>query len=156
MKIRPATKSDVDEWLALRETLWPGHQDEHRNAITEYFRGSSIHLEQAFLAENEHRKIIGFIELNIRNYAEGSSHTKVPYIEGWFVNLNYRGKGVGRKLIKAAELWALDQGYSELASGSNINNKNAINAHKALGFIEMERNVNFLKNLGVFRQSISK
>jgi aminoglycoside 6'-N-acetyltransferase I len=49
----------------------------------------------AFIAEVE-GKVIGFIELSIRNYAEGSRKPEVPYIEAWCIHPEFYGKGYGK------------------------------------------------------------
>ena len=89
----------------------------------------------------------GFLELNVRNYAEGSRANRVPYIEGWFVTADLRGRGHGKQLIETAEQWALKNGYNELASDAELENEASIAAHKALGFTEVDRVVCFIKQL---------
>ena len=44
----------------------------------------------------------GFLELRIRNYAEGTDSLAVPYVEGWYVDPEYRLRGVGASLIRQA------------------------------------------------------
>lgn len=73
--------------------------------------------------------------------------TRVPYIEGWYVDEDLRGCGHGRRLVLAAEKWVVEQGFSELASDSDLENTDSIAAHKALGFDEVDRIVCFLKKL---------
>ena len=91
--------------------------------------------------------MVGFLEINIRNFAEGSQQSKVPYVEGWFVDKQYQGQGWGRLLMHSAEQWALTRGFSELASDTELHNKASIEIHKTLGFKEVERVVCFLKKL---------
>lgn len=49
---------------------------------------------QAYVAEFG-SEVIGFMELNIRNFAEGSRKPKVPYVEAWYIKPEYQGKGYG-------------------------------------------------------------
>jgi aminoglycoside 6'-N-acetyltransferase I len=58
-----------------------------------------------------------------------------------------RRRGVGAALIKAAEDWAMAQGYSEMASDAWLGNTISEQAHKALGFAEVERAIRFRKEL---------
>jgi len=51
-------------------------------------------------------------------------------------------------LVQAASRWALRRGFTELASDTTLDNSESIAAHKALGFAEVERQVNFLMPLG--------
>ena len=48
--------------------------------------------------------------------------------------ISARGLGVGRALITAAERWAADRGYRELASDTQWDNDASVAAHQALGF----------------------
>ena len=146
MNIREATRKDVVVWSEMRTVLWPETDDKHLSEINAYFDGESIDIIKVFLAERE-SEIIGFLELNIRNFAEGSRNSAVPYVEGWYVKLAHQGKGYGKKLLQRAESWALSQGYTELGSDTEIDNEHSIQVHKYLGFEETERVVCFLKKL---------
>jgi aminoglycoside 6'-N-acetyltransferase I len=68
-------------------------------------------------------------------------------VEGWFVIEAWRKQGVGRALIRAAENWAKEQGCSEMASDTWIDNELSQLAHEALGFEVVDRCVNYRKPL---------
>ncbi|MBV2122437.1 MAG: GNAT family N-acetyltransferase [Candidatus Thiodiazotropha sp. (ex Ctena orbiculata)] len=147
MIIRPVEASDLADWISMRSQLWPKDQDQHPIELAEYFAGESIDIVETFVVEIADRELAGFIELNIRNFAEGSRSSRVPYIEGWFVKSAYRGKGYGKALMQRAESWATKQGFKEIASDTESRNQTSIALHKKLGFIETERIVCFLKPL---------
>lgn len=147
MKIRKADSKDKTEWARMRNTLWSGSLKEHLEEITNYFSGNKIGVVEAFVIERNNGKLGGFIELNLRNYAEGSESLIVPYIEGWYVDLDLRNRGYGKQLIEIAEIWAKKNGFNELASDAEIESFDSIAAHKALGFKEVERIVCFVKQL---------
>ena len=130
----------------MRTALWPDTVDGHLAEIKAFFAGKSIDIEQVYLAMvNE--SAVGFIELNIRTFAEGSRKSRVPYVEAWFIHPKHRGKGYGKQLMRQAEQWARDLGYRELASDTEVANTRSIAMHKHLGFAETERVVCFLKSL---------
>jgi aminoglycoside 6'-N-acetyltransferase I len=105
------------------------------------------HLPAAvFVAERQDGRLGGFLELSIRNYAEGCTGD-TPYVESWYVDDDLRGTGTGRALMEAAERWASDRGFSELASDALIDNTLSHAAHTALGFEVVERTVAFRKAL---------
>ena len=127
--------------------LWPGQIESHRAALAGFGRGESVGIDQFFVCEADDGQLLGFIELRIRDYAEGSSSFKVPFVEGWYVRPDSRRRGLGAALMAEAEAWAKESGYSELASNTELGNALADAAHKALGFDEIERTINYLKKL---------
>lgn len=100
-----------------------------------------------FLARTSGDQPAGFIEAHLREYAEGAESSPVAYLEGWYVVPAYRRRGVGARLVQAAEHWAQSRGCTEIASDTSIENKGSIEAHKHLGYVEVERQVCFLKQL---------
>lgn len=88
-------------------------------------------------AEDGDARPIGFLELSVRAYAEACQSDNVAYVEGWYVAPEARGRGVGRALIEAAEDWAREQGCTELASDSQLDNTASVAVHRALGFSEI-------------------
>lgn len=105
------------------------------------------HVTDVFVIEYTAQQLVGYIEVNIRNFVQGSQASAVPYIEAWYVEPEWRQQGLGKALLRHAEEWAKAQGYQELASNSLIQNHSSIDAHKALGFNEVERIVCFIKKL---------
>lgn len=91
--------------------------------------------------------LCGFIEVGARSIADGCASSPVAYIEGWYVDEDVRGQGVGASLVHAAEQWARLHGYQELASDAELANEDSQHAHAALGFAEIGRAVHYLKRL---------
>lgn len=145
MTIREIVEADRSSWCRLREALWPGSFPDHDAETQRYFEGPHGHLI-VFVAELGGR-IVGFLELDYRKYAPGCQSSPVPFIEGWYVEPEVRGQGVGRALIEAAEGQARAAGYVEIASDALIDNLQGIGAHLALGYREIERTVCFRRSL---------
>ncbi len=99
-----------------------------------------------FLADDETTPL-GFIELAVRSFSDGCESMPVPHVEGWYVEPSARGRGIGRALMQAAEGWARDRGFTELASDTEPWNERSIAAHARCGFRETERLVKFRKSL---------
>ena len=131
----------------MRNSLWPSPLAEHVNDIERFFAGTAIDIVEVFVLERNDGNLGGFIEINVRNFAEGSRSAEVPYIEAWYIDADLRGRGYGRSLIEFAEKWSRLHGFEELASDTDLENENSIAAHKALGFVEVERVVCFIKKL---------
>ena len=147
MVIRAAHRHDLPAWSGLRTALWPNTGDGHLAELRAYFAGASTDIVEAFVVEIGQGRLAGVLEMNIRNFAEGSRSPQRLYVEGWFICEAYRGMGLGKALIARAKQWAIERGYHELASDTEVDNTHSIALHKALGFRETERIVCFLKNL---------
>lgn len=146
MIIRDATRDDIPGWSEMRTYLWPDTDDRHVAQIDEYFSRSSIDIVQVFIAATG-TETVGFLELNVRNFAAGSHSPRLSYVEAWYVKSPYRGRGYGTRLMRHADEWAATEGFSELASDTELENARSIAVHKHLGFVETERIVCFLKRL---------
>ena len=134
----------------MRTALWPDDPNgEHAAEIDAFLTGEGWGrpvLSAVFVAELEGGRVVGFLELSVREYAEGCAGA-TPYVEGWYVDEAARGRGIGAALVRAAEEWAKAHGYSELASDALLDNDVSLQAHTALGFEEVERSVHFRKAL---------
>jgi aminoglycoside 6'-N-acetyltransferase I len=147
MKIRDVREGDRDEWGRMRAVFWQGMLENPTKEIDRFFEKQDTGLVKIFVLERTGGTLGGFIELSLRNYAEGSLAPKVPYVEGWYVDEELRGCGYGKQLMQAAESWAMEKGFDELASDALLENADGIAAHGALGFREVERLVCFIKQL---------
>lgn len=72
---------------------------------------------------------------------------RVPFLEGWFVPATARRCGVGCAWIQWVAAWARQQGYQELASGVELDNRMSQKVPEQLGFTETERTINYLLKL---------
>jgi aminoglycoside 6'-N-acetyltransferase I len=100
-----------------------------------------------FLIEDPPGSIRGFAEVGERAYADGCETQPVAYLEGWYVDAEARGRGLGRALVRAVEAWARERGYRELASDTELANLGSQRAHERLGFTEVERAVRYRKTV---------
>jgi aminoglycoside 6'-N-acetyltransferase I len=149
VSIRPAEQENAEEWLRMRHALWPeGGLREHGKEIAAYFAGGSADPIMVLIATGARGAMLGFVELTLRSHAEGCEPGSIAYIEGWYVRPDVRGRGVGRKLVSAAERWARANGCSEFASDAWSTNRASRKAHLALGFQEMGVIRCFRKKLG--------
>jgi aminoglycoside 6'-N-acetyltransferase I len=145
--VRPAVHSDYDALLRLRALLWPDmvaaeNVDEVRGILAGVPR-STLPLT-VFVAQKEDGTVIGFAEAGLRSHADGCDESvPVGYLEGWYVTETSRGQGAGRALVEAVVGWARGQGCRELASDTWTSNEASQCAHRALGFEEVDRCVNY-------------
>lgn len=143
--VRRAIATDVPAWSAQRSALWPDEdaqllEDEAPAMLDD---GAGI----VFVAESEDQ-VVGFAEATLRrDYVNGTETSPVGFLEAWYVAPPWRGRGVGRALVRAVEGWTRAQGCSELASDALLDNDVSHDAHAACGFEETERVVYFRKLL---------
>ena len=147
INIRSIRHQDCNAWSALRVEFLPEIKNINQAEVDAFFHGSYPNVQEVLIALDDAQKMVGFIELNLRDNVPGSSQQTTPYIEAWFVSPDYQGQGIGKALIQAAEKWAKQQGFQELGSDAPITNEKSVNLHKQLGFNEIERVVCLLKPL---------
>ncbi len=145
MLVRFITAQDRSEWLRMRLVLWPDHSAEGH--LIEMGELSADPTCAILVAARADEGLGGFLEVGMRKYAEGCQTSPVAYIEGWYVDADLRGLGVGKQLVLAAETWARQNGLSEMASDCQIDNDISRQAHQALGYQEVERLIHFIKTL---------
>lgn len=149
MNVRPLNhETDMAQWLQMRMTLYEGDESETADYLAEMDELIATPEENGiFVVDRGDGRLAGFVEVGIRKYAEGCTTSPVAYLEGWFVAEDARRQGVGRELVEAAESWAVNHGYTEMASDALLDNTTSHAAHTALGFREVERHVCYIKKL---------
>ena len=145
LQIRRATSEDEPEWLRMRLLLWP--EVESPELLVEMERTLADPQAPVFVLQRPDGKLGGFIEIGTRKYADGCVTAPVGYIEGWFIDEDLRGQGLGHQLVRAGEDWARTQGMKEMGSDTWLDNDVSIKAHLAMGYEEVERLIHFAKTL---------
>ena len=138
MIVRPATAADHPGWSAMRRRLWPDCEP------AELEREPPL---IGLVAEADGR-LVGFAEASVRDYAEGAPAGPAAYLEGIWVEPDWRRRGVARALLGAVEGWARREGLTHLGSDALLANETSHRWHAAAGFAEVERLVVFGKALG--------
>jgi aminoglycoside 6'-N-acetyltransferase I len=142
--IRAASPADSPTVAELRASLWPeGSVAEHLEELPSWLADPDT---CSFVAER-YGEMVGLLEGRCRSHADGCATSPVGYLEGWYVVPQARRRGVGRALVAAFEGWAVERGCSELASDTWPENAASIEAHRRLGFQEVDRVVTFRKAL---------
>ena len=145
-RVRQVTANDAAGWFRLRQFLWDeSSDDEHRVELLDIYE----HHETQFVlvAEIDNGKLVGFLEASVRPFVEDCHSDHVGYLEGWFVEPEYRKQGIGRRLVKAAENWAREKGCTEMASDAEVGNDLSLEAHLKFGYEETSRLVHLRKDL---------
>jgi aminoglycoside 6'-N-acetyltransferase I len=149
--IRLAQPKDREQLARLREALWPeSSAGEHSEELLGILDGKGLGTMPLteLVAEESSGMLLGFLEVGLRSHADGCDVSRaVGYVEGWYVMDRHRKRGIGRKLMVAAEEWARSQGCVEMASDALLGNVVSEQAHQALGFAVVDRCIRFRKAL---------
>ncbi|HQU83240.1 MAG TPA: GNAT family N-acetyltransferase [Pyrinomonadaceae bacterium] len=145
-KIRELNEKDIGDWLRLRKLLWDGVSEaEHKAEMLDIYEHSETQL--VLVAQIGFGRIVGFLEASIRPFVEDCHSDNVGYLEGWYVEPEYRKNGIGRMLVAEAENWARRNGATEMASDAEIGNEMSLRAHLRIGYEETSRLVHLRKDL---------
>jgi aminoglycoside 6'-N-acetyltransferase I len=135
----------VPQYAKLRAEMWDIAPDENAHEIEELLADQEHWA--IFIATADGSAAIGFLEVRLRQCADGAVTSPVGYLEGWYVEPDYRGHGTGRMLVEAGENWARSRGCTEIGSDAEIDNTISIRLHHDLGYAEVDRVVRFVKKL---------
>jgi aminoglycoside 6'-N-acetyltransferase I len=136
--------SSLAEYRRLRIQLWPACEPDCATEIEKTLADSRW---AVFLARDGNGGVVGFLETNLREYADGAETSPVGYLEGLYVEPAHRQRGIARALIETGERWARARGCTEIASDCLIDNEISFEVHKRMGYQEVERQICFLKRL---------
>jgi aminoglycoside 6'-N-acetyltransferase I len=145
MRVRRYRDSDWSEWLRLSCALFPQYPEADLARGMRDWRARAD--AEVFVLERGEGALAGFLEVGARPYADGCETSPVGYIEAWYVDPDVRRHGHGRALVAAAERWARERGYREMASDAQLDNLVGHAAHRRAGYEEVDRIVQFRKSL---------
>jgi aminoglycoside 6'-N-acetyltransferase I len=144
--VRPVEEKDLSEWFRLRRQLWDATTDEdHKAEMIDILDHADTQL--VVVADAGEGRLAGFLEASLRPFVEDCETDNVGYLEGWYVDPEYRKRGIGRALVTAAEEWARSRGATEMASDAEMGNELSLRAHLQLGYEETSRLVHLRKEL---------
>ncbi len=143
--IDPAKTTEANMVAELAIQMWEDNtMDELAEEFKEIISGDDAII---FLAEMD-GAAVGFAQCQLRHdYVEGTDSSPVGYLEGIFVQEEYRGHGIAKQLLKACENWASEQGCTEFASDCELANSESLKFHISMGFEEANRIICFTKKL---------
>ena len=135
--IRRLTDEDRDDWLSMRQALWMGTDTTTQAAkagtlLTDPEKFGVIVYDVLVAVIGE--RAIGFAELSLRDDLETFGKRLVAYVEGVFVEPDWRGQGVGLALLEAAGHWARVKSVQELVSDVLADNDVSVAFHQRAGF----------------------
>jgi ribosomal-protein-alanine acetyltransferase len=124
--IRPAKGGDILGIVALEQAVFPGDRLSRRS-LQRFFNGRSA----AFLVAEAHRQ-------GVAGYAVALFRKNSPIARLYSIAVSpfYQGKGIAKRLIKAAEQAAAKRGKSRMRLEVRADNKSAIALYLKLGYTQ--------------------
>ena len=149
--IRRAQASDREALVEMRVALWPESSSEEQRAEVDAWlghdAGSTLPLT-ILVAEDSSGAVTGFTRGGPAVARRWMRHRASGGLCGRLVRLRSVARArTGREWIRAAEEWARAEGAVEMASDALIDNLGSQDAHRALGFEEVDRCVHLRKRL---------
>jgi len=88
--------------------------------------------------------VVGWISLNVVRYFYVQ-----PFIEvsGFVVEEKFRNKGIGKKLLEAAESWVKEQGYGLIRIRTNVLRREAYRFYENNGYKKVKEQKVYLKEI---------
>lgn len=143
--IRKANSSDSNALAELALLLWPNHAFEELLGEIESLLSNP---NAAFFLYFDQALPAGFAQCQLRqDYVEGTDSSPVGYLEGVFVLVSHRGRGIAAQLLTQCERWAAEKGCAEFASDCELTNETSYAFHLRHGFREVNRVICFCKKL---------
>lgn len=144
VSVIPATKMELIPWVSVRKQMWPQYsREQHFEELVSLLESGRFH---AWVAKTKDQ-YIGLIEVYVRPFASECKTQSVPFVEGVWVDPDWRAKKIGMMLFKEVEIWSKENNFKEIGSGAELNNFLFHRAHISWGFKETERVICFKKSI---------
>ena len=143
--IKKANVTDAALTAKLAIQMW---EDNTLEGLTADLAEIIANPESAVFLLYDGENAIGFAQCQLRHdYVEGTDSSPVGYLEGIFVEEDYRNRGCAKELLKQCENWAKSMGCTEFASDCELDNTGSLAFHLKMGFEEVNRVICFTKRL---------
>lgn len=145
IEYRKAVNADSEAIALLAVQIWSSHTVEDlSNDFSSLIKSDNSALYLLII----NGTIKGFAQCGLRHdYVEGTCSSPVGYLEGIFVQEEYRKQGFAKQLLNYCEQWAKEKGCSEFASDCELDNEISRHFHRKSGFDEANRIICFTKKI---------
>jgi GNAT superfamily N-acetyltransferase len=138
---RPASISDAEAIARLTRQL--GYDVETRDVEDRLSRLLARRDQQFVIAEHDGRSI-GWVNMILVEYVETGAFVTIG---GLVVDREYRGQGIGRRLLTEAEQWAAQQGCAIVRLSSSATRTEAHKFYEHVGYMNVKTQLSFAKPL---------
>lgn len=139
-------QADFTQLLQMGRKLWTKFDKEDLEQLLQ--QAATLQKYRIVLAKNQQHEGVGFAIFSIRtDYVEGAITSPTGYLEGIFVEPEFRKSGVAREFLRLGEAWCKSRGCTQMGSDTWLTHTQSREFHKRLGFWEEEEIVHFLKDI---------
>lgn len=143
--IEKAEFKDAPVIAQMAVKMWKSHTVDE---LVKDFEDIIEQEESAIFLLSIEDRAVGFAQCHLRHdYVEGTESSPVSYLEGIFVEQEFRHKGYAKELLEKCEEWAREKGCVEFASDCELDNAASLAFHLNMGFSEANRIICFTKQL---------
>ena len=140
-----ATSKDSLALAKIAIKMWSEHS---LDELAKEFEDTIDCRESAIFMLMVDNQAVGFAQCQLRHdYVEGTDSSPVGYLEGIFLEQEFRHRGHAKKLLAQCEEWAKNKGCTEFASDCESDNDESLKFHINMGFTEVNRIICFKKQL---------
>lgn len=140
-----ACEKDINEIVKMALKVFEGSKEEE---LIEEFNDLFMKEDFVVFLKKDNDNIIGFAQCQLRrDYVEGCDYSPVCYLEGIYIEEEYRLKGYAKELLDHCSQWGKQHNCIEFASDCEITNFTSYMFHIKCGFSEMNRVICFKKKL---------
>jgi len=140
-----ATSKDSLALAKIAIKMWSEHS---LDELAKEFEETIDCEESAIFMLMVDNQAVGFAQCQLRHdYVEGTDSSPVGYLEGIFLEQEFRHRGHAKKLLAQCEEWAKNKGCTEFASDCESDNDESLKFHINMGFTEVNRIICFKKQL---------
>ncbi|WP_052345768.1 aminoglycoside 6'-N-acetyltransferase [Paucisalibacillus sp. EB02] len=144
-KVIVAGKEQVDDLIKLAMKVYTGST---YDGLQQEFHDMFQTDKHRFLLYLVKEKPIAFMHLSIRvDYVQGCESSPTGYLEGVYVDPDYRKKGISTALFNEGKKWLLEKGCKQIGSDMEEGNHTSYSFHMSVGFKEAGRLVTFIQDL---------
>ena len=140
-RLVPIYRTDFTAWEQMRKAIYSSVDDKlNRQEMENIFDSDEWSCQ--FIEEESGQKI-GLVEVSARNIVDGCLSSPVAYLEGLYLKPKYRNQGIGKQVVQMIMRWCSENGFTELATDTELRNEKAQHFYMSLGFKETDRVVEY-------------
>lgn len=137
---------DFDALIRMSQKLWKDIPAEELQRLLQQTVAQAKY--RVFMALNPSMIPVGFAIFSLRtDYVEGAVQSPTGYLEGIFVEDEYRRVGIATAFLVMGEQWCRENGCVQMGSDTWISDQSSRLFHRKVGFREEEEVVHFLKDI---------